>query len=151
MDMSQTFCSTLLLSSLLLESSASSSGSAASRFQFRFGAPLGRFRMDLGAPPERVAAKDKVAGSLALHVVPEEWQEASPLNQNKPSHNQPPRHPTNEQTNTQTRNRANVQSNQQPKNRQTNKQTQEDTRIEPLPSLPHHGDDATVQLELTCN
>ena len=80
--MSQTFCSTLLLSPLLLESSASSSGSAASRFQLRFGAPLGRFRMDLGAPPERVAAKDKVAGSLALHVVPEEWQEAAPRNQN---------------------------------------------------------------------
>jgi len=80
--MSQTFCSTLLLIPLLLESSASSSGSAASRFQFRFGAPLGRFRMDLGAPPERVAAKDKVAGCLALHVVPEEWQEAAPRNQN---------------------------------------------------------------------
>ena len=82
MDMSQTFCSTLLLIPLLLESSASSSGSAASRFQFRFGAPLGRFRMDFGAPPERVAAKDKVAGCLALHVVPEEWQEAAPRNQN---------------------------------------------------------------------
>ena len=121
--MPQTFCSTLLLSPLLLESSASSSGSAASRFQFRFGAPLGRFRMDLGAPPERVAAKDKVAGSLGLHVVPEECQEASPLNPNKPSHNQPHATPqTNEQTNTQTRNRANVQSNQQQKtDKQTNK------------------------------
>ena len=72
MDMPQTFCATLLLITLLLESSASSSGSAASRFRFHFGAPPGRFRMDLGAPPERVAAKDKVAGGLALHVVPEE-------------------------------------------------------------------------------
>ena len=151
MDMSQTFCSTLLLSPLLLESSASSSGSAASRFQFRFGAPLGRFRMDLGAPPERVAAKDKVAGSLALHVVPEEWQEASPLNQNKPSHNQPPRHPTNERTNKQTNKHATEQTYKATNNKQTNKQTQEDTRTEPLPSLPHHGDDAIVQLELTCH
>ena len=152
MDMSQTFCSTLLLSPLLLESSASSSGSAASRFQFRFGAPLGRFRMDLGAPPERVAAKDKVAGSLALHVVPEEWQEASPLNQNKPSHNQPPRHPTNERTNKHTNTQPSKRTKQPTtKNRQTNKQTQEDTRAEPLPSLPNHGDDAIVQLELACH
>ena len=152
MDMSQTFCSTLLLSPLLLESSASSSGSAASRFQFRFGAPLGRFRMDLGAPPERVAAKDKVAGSLGLHVVPEEWQEASPLNQNKPSHNQPPRHPTNERTNKHTNTQPSKRTKQPTtKNRQTNKQTQEDTRTEPLPSLPYHGDDAIVQLELTCH
>jgi hypothetical protein len=108
--------------------------------------------MDLGAPPERVAAKDKVAGSLALHVVPEEWQEASPLNQNKPSHNQPPRHPTNERTNKHTNTQPSKRTKQPTtKNRQTNKQTQEDTRTEPLPSLPYHGDDAIVQLELTCH
>ncbi len=120
--MSQSFCSTLLLRPLLLESTASSSGRAARRFQFRLGAPLGRFRMDLGAPPERVAAKDKVAGSLGLHVVSEEWQEASPLNQNKPSHNQPPRHPTNERTNKHTNTQPSKRTKQPTtKNRQTNK------------------------------
>jgi len=78
--------------------------------------------MDLGAPPERVAAKDKVAGSLGLHVVPEEWQEASPLNQNKPSHNQPPRHPTNERTNKHTNTQPSKRTKQPTtKNRQTNK------------------------------
>ncbi len=98
--------------------------------------------------------KDKVAGSLALHVVPEEWQEASPLNQNKPSHNQPPRHPTNEQTNkqTHTHKHATEQTYKATNNKkQTNKQTQEDTRAATLPSLSYHGDDAIVQLELTCH
>jgi len=105
--------------------------------------------MDLGAPPERVAAKDKVAGSLGLHVVPEEWQEASPLNQNKPSHNQPPTAP-HKRTNKQTHKHATEQTYKATNNnKQRNKQTQEDTRAEPPPSLPHHGDDAIVQLELT--
>ena len=110
--MSQTFSTPLLLISLLLESAALSSGRAASRFQFHFGALLGRFRMVLGASPERVAAKDKVAGTT--------WSaEASPLN-NKTLHIPQ----TNAQTNTQTRNRANVQSNQQQQtDKQTNKQT----------------------------
>ena len=95
--------------------------------------------MDLGAPPERVAAKE----------VPEEWQEASPLNQNKPSHNPPHATP---QTNEQTHKHATEQTYKATNNKkQTNKQTQEDTRTEPLPSLPYHGDDAIVQLELTCH
>ena len=72
MDMSQTFSSSLLLISLLLESAALSSRRAAGRFQFHFGAPLDRFRMNWGAPPERAAVKDKVAGRLAFHVVTKE-------------------------------------------------------------------------------
>ena len=81
-------------------------------------------------------------------MVPEEWQEASPLNQNKPSHNQPPSHPTNEQTHKHATEQTYKATN---KKKQTNKQTQEDTRTETIPSLPHHGDDAIVQLELTCH
>ena len=68
--MSQTFSSSLLLISLLLESAALSSGRAAGRFQFHFGAPPSRVRMDRGAAPERAPVKAKVAGGLVFHVVP---------------------------------------------------------------------------------